>query len=846
MATVLDRSDPAFWQTASAGPAERDRLDAARSLLDAFLAEANEQPGYPWDLKPDRLTAGRAIIAVSPDQQAAVVVAIVGRLTAAVEPATRGAFFYELKALLSMILRRKPPFRQSDIDLMLDALAGSPATWSSWVPVLPVANAIERWHGDRRPSLETRRRLQRLCGSAATRYLHADERKGLETVQRLLAGDGAQEPLIEPNDDWGAAAVGAMEALDPEFALAWQEILEHAATAEAPKPSAVWLKRARELVANAGEEQVSATVAAWLRLLRRPSSGNTRIGTDRHLVPWSLITDRNANLIRGLAWCCSYVDDENLAAALADAALASFTKIPDIGARCTKGGNGCIYALGAMPGMHGAAQLVRLQQRVTYSQALRLIEAALGSAATRIGLGRDDLEDLAVPTFDLVDGRTRHILGAFTAELAAGAEGRVALAWFGVDGQPRKSEPAEVKREHGATLKELKRRAADLEGMLGAQRLRIERFLMTDRSWTLADWRARLLDHPLLSLLVRRLVWSFTTGDETVTGGWLAGQLVGNDDAPLAGLGDETRVRLVHPVALDAETTLNWQHWLERHRVTQPFKQMHREIYRLTDAEREAGTRSARFAGHLLHQHQFAALAKQRGWIYRLQSALFDGGNYPTLALPGDGLRVEFAVDVVEDDASHTAAGIGRYVTTSEFWFVREHGRRLEIVNLADLAPALFSEVLRDLDLFVGVAGVGADPNWRERDGHRWGAYWQAAAFGEVGEAARSRREVLERILPALAIGPRCTLSDRFLDVRGDLRTYRIHLGSGNVLMEPDNAYLCIVAQPWGEGKRAQQPIYLPFEGDGVLSLILSKAILLANDSAITDPTILRQIRPGG
>jgi len=34
----------------------------------------------------------------------------------------------------------------------------------------------------------------------------------------------------------------------------------------------------------------------------------------------------------------------------------------------------------------------------------------------------------------------------------------------------------------------------------------------------------------------------------------------------------------------------------------------------------------------------------------------------------------------------------------------------------------------------------------------------------------------------------------------------------------------------------------LPFDGDAVLSLILSKAFLLARDTAITDSTILSQI----
>jgi len=36
--------------------------------------------------------------------------------------------------------------------------------------------------------------------------------------------------------------------------------------------------------------------------------------------------------------------------------------------------------------------------------------------------------------------------------------------------------------------------------------------------------------------------------------------------------------------------------------------------------------------------------------------------------------------------------------------------------------------------------------------------------------------------------------------------------------------------------------LLLPFEGDGVLAVILSKAVLLARDSAITDPSINRPI----
>ncbi|WP_345799681.1 hypothetical protein [Streptomyces rochei] len=95
--------------------------------------------------------------------------------------------------------------------------------------------------------------------------------------------------------------------------------------------------------------------------------------------------------------------------------------------------------------------------------------------------------------------------------------------------------------------------------------------------------------------------------------------------------------------------------------------------------------------------------------------------------------------------------------------------------------------------------------------------------------------------MPRLAIADRCTLEGRFLHVKGELRTYKIHLGSGNILMTPNDEYLCIV--PKSSTATAAQTGYLPFEGDRTLAVVLSKALLLARDTEITDPTIVSQIR---
>ena len=288
-----------------------------------------------------------------------------------------------------------------------------------------------------------------------------------------------------------------------------------------------------------------------------------------------------------------------------------------------------------------------------------------------------------------------------------------------------------------------------------------------------------------------------------------------------------------------------WRRWLEGHEVTQPFKQAHREVYLLTDAERNTGTYSNRFAAHLLKQHQLKALCDQKGWRYRLLMC-FDGGAgqepAAVLELPQWGLQAEFWLGVVEQDGpSWAESGAYLYVSTDQ---VRFCGAGREPRRLSEVPALIFSEVMRDVDLFAGVASVGNDPTWVDCGGAvGYPDYWQEYAFGELSATAATRREVLERLLPRLKIAARCSLDGRFLVVRGDLRTYKIHLGSANILMEPNDQYVCIVPDRTAAVRGDAGPLFLPFDGDRTLSLILSKAFLLAEDARIKDPTIISQIR---
>jgi hypothetical protein len=161
-------------------------------------------------------------------------------------------------------------------------------------------------------------------------------------------------------------------------------------------------------------------------------------------------------------------------------------------------------------------------------------------------------------------------------------------------------------------------------------------------------------------------------------------------------------------------------------------------------------------------------------------------------------------------------------------------------VELERIPPIVFSEVLRDVDLFVAVTSVANDPNWADGGPEgQYRAYWQDMAARELGQSAATRKELIRWLIPKLSIADKLEATDKFLIVQGKRQKYAIHFGSSNIQVLPSHRNLCIVP---GDAPKEVRNIKLPFEGDDLLSIILSKAFLLADEDKIKDETILRQL----
>jgi hypothetical protein len=753
--------------------------------------------------------------------------------------------------------RRALPFEKRDLIAILGWCGESQVLTTYRMPLGQITRALERYALANDLDDELRDAMRKFA--AKLRASHDRAARQLATaVETLIGGDYS----LASGEVWADEANGELSTFDPERRSRWTELFGHILTATSARPSAKWIKEAEKLVEEVGGEAVRESLLQWFPLVTKgrsipfpPAYPNDPRGSA------DVMEEENATCLRGLLWSIQVLPGrEALTRAIASVALSAYKKVPGIGPRAVKVGNAAVYALSEMKTKEAVGQLAMLKVRVKFGTAQKEIEKAFNVAAEALGLPRDQIEELGVPTYGLEEvGLLREPIGEYRAEIAV--TGSVAaLHWFDATGKPLKSVPAKVKTEHKEELKELQQTLKDIQAMLPAQRDRLDALFLLRKSWPIEEWRERYLDHPLTGTIARRLIWCV----DGASAFFLDGRPTDARGEPIAH--EATAVITPwHPVGRSVDEITAWRRRLEDLEITQPFKQAHREVYPLTDAERNTGTYSNRYAAHVLRQHQFNALCAARGWKNKLRLMVDDTYPPPYRELPGWNLRAEFWVEGIGDNygTDTNEAGVYLRLATDQVRFYRTEaaqnwahaggggyssdargpgpGAINEPLPLDQIPPLVLSEIMRDVDLFVGVASVGNDPSWQDGGPEgRYRTYWHDYAFGELSGTAATRKQVLERLVPRLKIAGRCSFSDRFLVVRGDERAYKIHLGSGNILMEPNDQYLCIV--PDARARAKPDDLFLPFEGDGVLSIILSKAFLLADDSKITDRTIKRQI----
>lgn len=621
----------------------------------------------------------------------------------------------------------------------------------------------------------------------------------------------------------------------------FNSILQHGSTAKTGKPSKKWLATARELLKPLDGRKKERFFSAFLELLRStPPFENfgSWYNTFNFLQP------DNAETVKGLLWMSSLFNEEKFSRQLAEIAVAAYKKVPNKGPLDTKTGNACVTALSTTEGVHGISQLAGLVYRIKQTGIKNKVDKILREVADKRKVSRQEIEDLSVKEFNLKDDLMVSEIGEYFAEVRLVKPGKSVLTWR-KGGKVQKSIPKAIKEGFPDALTKLKAEKKALETDSINLRDRIDWGLRLNREMKLTYFEEIWQQNSLLRYFANRLIWIFSGDEEAVTIAAVNGARGWEDySGRSVDLTGKSMLRLWHPALAATSDVEGWRDYLLKREAVQPFKQAFREVYLLTAAEERTGTYSNRMAAHILKQHQFANLARGRGWAYTLIGA-YDHGM-PTQAcyqeLPELGIRVEYIIQEMQNGDNFNDTGIWHYVSTDQIRFL-DTTQQGDLLELKVIPPVLLSEVLRDTDLFTGVASIGNDDQWSDGGEDVFRNYFHHYVTRDLSGMGQNRKLALERLIPRLKIRDIATVDDKYLRVTGKIRKYKIHIGSGNILMEPNDQYLCIVPASFSAFRKSADKLYLPFEGDRTLSIIISKALLLAADDEITDKTITRQLK---
>ncbi|MEP3638787.1 MAG: DUF4132 domain-containing protein [Paracoccaceae bacterium] len=722
-------------------------------------------------------------------------------------------------------------------------------------PIGFMVQAVER-HAKKEPLSETA--LEQLKAMLSWKemnqsvYYGTDFTKVRTRIDSLLGSTTKVGLDVPPykrlsGDQFGDALEAKLNALEPEDAAKWHRVFNLASAANGAKPTKKFLDQATALKDDLGKEWVRSKIQDWIESAFSAKSvevsHTNTYGHSNEEYTWTeetVFTKSNAVLLKGLVWISKGFQDARTVNLVADLCEKSMRKIPGVGPAAQATANACLWYLEETPGAEATARLSRLSTAIKQKSVQKKVAAIVAQKAEAAGITTIQLEERVVPTYGLNQGEKSVSFDDYTLKIAVDGPGKITQTWIKPDGAPQKTKPKFVsdKAPLKAKFDKIKTEVASIKKVLTAQRDRIDRLFVEDVEWPLSEIETYYVGHDLICQIAGRLVWDLHINGRQVGAIWrnqtwqdVSGATLETDET--------TTARLWHPIDWKTQDVMAWRARLADLEIIQPTKQAYREVYLLTDAERSTRVYSNRMAAHMLKQHQMATLMAARGWRYQLMGWYDDGldDQWATKNFVTSDLTAEYLLHTNwSDGGGGSDAGIYNYVGTDQLRFSRGAIQ----VPLEEVPVRLLSETMREADLFVGVASVGNDPAWADQGPTPEArTYWHSYSFGRLDGFAQTRKEVLEAVLPRLKIRDVAHIDGKFLIVDGKLNTYKIHLGSSNILMAPGDRYLCIV--PGGISKAGQ--VALPFEGDNRLSVILSKAMMLADDDKIKAHDIVSQLK---
>jgi hypothetical protein len=348
------------------------------------------------------------------------------------------------------------------------------------------------------------------------------------------------------------------------------------------------------------------------------------------------------------------------------------------------------------------AALASMRLEVTNRNVLKQVDRALAAQAGRAGLSVEELVDASLPSHGLdVGGRLEMAAGSIAAVIEVHPDGRVGLLWRGPD-TSTPSVPSDVAADEPGFVADVNATLSRIEARIAEERIRLERLLGSERTWSPEAWRRRFHDHPIGRVHASSLIWATVgaAGAATalpVADGWLSAH------ERLLALPDSARLRLWHPAEGRPADVTVWRATLATRAVRQSISQVERPVFRPDPASRAVAA-DLRHAGSIVDHARMRTLLRARGWAAPALGAWDQGDEATAWRAFDDGLRAELRYQAPERVPTGERVTQARIVAVR---FLRTDvaptvpSSEWVAVPLASVPARVFSEALMDVALVV-------------------------------------------------------------------------------------------------------------------------------------------------
>lgn len=363
-----------------------------------------------------------------------------------------------------------------------------------------------------------------------------------------------------------------------------------------------------------------------------------------------------------------------------------------------------------------------ISRKFKFKQVKNAAALALEFAAKEMGIDKEELSDKIVPDlgFDIRGERTfdygeRKFIARLTPELT--------VEVYDEDNKQLKNLPAPNKKDDEDKAKvsslEFKALKKQLKTVVSIQAIRIEMALSTNRKWSKEAWVKLFVENPIMHQFATGLVWgTYKENKLADTFRYMEDGSFNTKDEDIYEIEDTSKIGIVHPIELEEETLALWKEQLENYEIKQPFEQLNREVFKVSEEEKSL-KRVERFGGIVLNG--LSLLGKLTGFEW-YRGSIQDAGGYYTFYKEDKtlniGVELGFSgVSVGYENEEVTLYGLTFYKagTVERGSYIYDKIKDENVILPSQVPERFFSEILYQLNK-VSISKIDTNPNWRKEE----------------------------------------------------------------------------------------------------------------------------------